>query len=84
MTTRYVVTHIGKDGLRTLACAAQGRNTFETAAEARAHLSAMVRNNDPRMLAKLYGFPLQVRAVECWPGHFDPKGVYFDDAEVTP
>lgn len=76
--TRYVVTHIGDDGMRTLAHAQQGRCTYATAAEAQAWIDAALRNNSMSTLRSLYGFPLEVRPCECWPNHHDPMGVYFE------
>lgn len=78
MTTRYVVTQLGKHGLRTLAHAAQGRYTYATPEEAQAWIDAAIAANGIERLADLYGLPIEVRACECWPGHFDPKGVYFE------
>ena len=77
---RYVVTHINKDGMRTLCGPAQGRLTKETAEEAQALLDATMKNNrmDGELLAGVYGLPLEVRPVKCYPGHFDPMSVYFD------
>ena len=75
---RYVVTHINKDGMRTLVGPAQGRNTHETEKEAEVRISLILANNDLDMLKSTYGFPLEVRPVEVYPGHFDPKGIYFD------
>lgn len=84
---RYVVTHVGEDGLRTLTFPAQGRNTFATRAEAEAAMRALLdveRNGND--IAGVYGAQavgtFQVRPCECWPGHFDPKGIYFDDVET--
>jgi hypothetical protein len=76
--TRYVVTHIGRNGLRTLAHAAQGRHTFETAQAAQEWIDAALAVNSGDTLASLYGLPLEVRPCECYAGHFDPVGVYFD------
>lgn len=80
---RYVPTHVGKDGLRTLMTAAQGRHTYATPDEAQAWIDAVWGANTERELATLFGprDTWQVRPVECWPGHHDPKGIYFDDAE---
>lgn len=84
--TRYVVTHFGRDGLRVLSFPAQGRYTFATRAEAEAAMAALLdvehNGND---LASVYGpqavGSFEVRTCECWPGHFDPKGIYFDNTE---
>lgn len=74
---RYVVTRVGKDGMRTLACPAQGRWTYEFPHEAREWIEAVSKNNSEET-KRLCGFPLEIRPVECWPVHFDPKGIYFD------
>lgn len=77
---RYVVTHINKDDMRTMCGPAQGRCTHATAEEAQELLDAMMKNNPMKdeLLAGVYGLPLEVRPVKCYPGHFDPIGVYFD------
>lgn len=75
---RYVVTHIGRHGMRTLAEPAQGRFTYETAERAQQLLDAIMQNNSQDRLKSLYGLPLEVRPCKCWPVHFDPMGVYFD------
>ena len=77
--TRYVVTHMGKDGLRTLAMAAQGRYTYETWSSAQAMIDMIMESNNLDKLNSVYGLPLEVRACECWPNHFDPVGIYFED-----
>lgn len=81
---RYVVTHINRDGRRTLCGPAQGRLTRATPDEAEKNLADMMANNrmDGDRLAGVYGLPLEVRPVKCYPGHFDPQTVWFDDAEV--
>ena len=78
---RHVVTHINEDGMRTLCGPAQGRHTYATAEEAEAMKAAMLKNNrmDGDGLAGVYGLPLEVRPVKCYPGHFDPMTCYFDD-----
>lgn len=77
---RYVVTYINKNGARTLATACQGRMTYETREEAQSLLDAMTQNNPASQLDTIYGpqRDLQVRPCPCWPGHFDPKTVWFD------
>lgn len=79
---RWVVT-MKKDAtaLRTLALGAQGRYTFATREEAQSHLRAMLANNADDTLRSVYGdtSAMDVRECECWAGHFDPVGVYFDD-----
>lgn len=82
---RYVVTHVNRDGMRTLTMAAQGRNTFETPEKAQEMVDALIQNNGDWKLSDVFGDQVlgtfEVRACECWPGHFDPKGIWFDSAE---
>jgi hypothetical protein len=73
---RWVVTHLNKDGDRVLAGPCQGRATYRTKREAEAHIQAMKKNNSRATLTLLYRLPLEPRKVECWPGHFDQKGIY--------
>jgi len=80
----------GGHRLRTLSRGAQGRYTYATAAEAqewiRAAFSVNDRDNRDK-LASIYGAAaLDTFAVcrcRCWPGHFDPMGIYFDDEDVV-
>lgn len=76
--TRYVATRLNSVGDRVLASAAQGRNTFATSKEAQDWIDAVRMNNNADSIAFLRPDTLEVRSCECWPGHFDPKGVYFD------
>lgn len=76
--TRYVITHIGKTGMRTLALGAQGRFTYATQELAQKQLDAMMSASDIERLRELYGLPLEVRPVECYPGHFDPMTIWFE------
>ncbi len=78
--TRYVPTYVGKDGLRTLMTAQQGRHTFATAADAQSWIDAVTQNNSKDTLHSLWGKRprFAVRPCMCWAGHFDPVGVYFD------
>lgn len=73
---RYVVTHVGRHGVRTLAHAQQGRNTYATAGEAQAWIDACIASS--RNLG-VFGLPLEVREARCYPGHFDPAQIYFAD-----
>lgn len=79
---RYVATYVNKDGERTMIGPAQGRHTYATEREARAQIDAMRTNNGPRTLADAFGegaaATFEVRPVECWPGHNDPKTVWFE------
>lgn len=78
--TRYVATYINKDGLRTLMHAQQGQHTFATEAEAQRWIDACRKNNSSDVLKRTYGEKdtYEVRPCACYPGHFDPIGIYFD------
>lgn len=74
---RYVLTFKNAAGDRILFGAAQGRMTYASQEEAERYKAAVLANNSADTLAR---FPeLQVRACACWPGHFDPCGVYFEE-----
>jgi hypothetical protein len=79
---RWVITHLDREGQRVLTGAAQGRNTFATYREADDRLRATTANNSADTLASVYGAQalgtFEVRPCDCWPVHFDPKGVYFE------
>lgn len=79
---RYVPTCVGRDGLRTLMRAGQGRETFAAPAEAQAWIDAVLANNPQDRLVSIWGpqawGTFEVRPCRCWPGHFDPMGVYFN------
>lgn len=80
---RYVPTVIGRRGERTLLLAAQGRNTWPTPEEAQRWLDTLLQVNSTERLRTIYGphapGSFEVRAVECWPGHHDPKRTIFSD-----
>lgn len=72
---RYAITHINKDGYRTLTFANQGRNHYETREQAETALSAY----KPDLQSKVLGDAadtLEVRAVECYDSG-DAKQIYF-------
>lgn len=77
---RFVVTFKNKAGMRTLAQPAQGRHTHATHDEATAAMEAMILNSAESTLEQVFGSDprFAVRSVECWPGHNDPIGVWFD------
>lgn len=77
---RFVVTHLSKTGMRTLAHAAQGRHTYASREEAQTWIDAAQDQNGAR-LAELFGLPLQVRGCACYPVHFDPVSVWFPDED---
>lgn len=76
--TRYVITYVNKEGMRTLVGAAQGRNTYDTAEQAQQAINAMRKNNSASTLA-MFGTPdtMEVRSCLCY-WHGDPKSVWFD------
>jgi hypothetical protein len=88
---RWAVTVMGRDGLRTLMSANQGRNFRDDQRSAQIYLEAVTGNNSRDTLRQLYGDNpgFQVRPVECWvmrDGNGNPtgetgdaRGVYFDD-----
>jgi hypothetical protein len=78
--TRYVLTYVNKDGMRTLVGPQQGRCTYATPEEAEKHLADLRANNSPERLREFFGVPdkMEVRPCDCWPVHFDPVGIYFD------
>lgn len=82
LVERFVPTHINKDGVREMATAAQGRNTYATADEAQGWIDAVLNpdTNSADVLRSVFGdvSTFAVRPVWCWPGHFDPIGIYFD------
>lgn len=79
---RYVPTFVGANGLRTLASPAQGRWTWATPEGAQAYIDAVLANTSFSTVLTIWGENprFEVRACQCWAGHFDPVGVYFDFA----
>lgn len=77
--TRWVITHVDAQGQRTLADPAQGRYTYPDAHAARKVLDSLLQNTPvvDGKLAGVLGLPLEVRPVECYAGHYDPKTVWF-------
>jgi hypothetical protein len=78
--TRYVPTYVNKDGMRTLMRKSQGRDTFDTPEAAQAWIGAVTVNNNANTVREIWGDnpQFEVRPCPCWPGHFDPKTVWFD------
>lgn len=75
--TRYVITHIS-NGQRRLTFAMQGRETYATAREAQDYLDCLLRVNDLRkVMAQDEINTLAVKPCACWPGHYDPKSMWF-------
>lgn len=89
---RYAVTHIHRNGGRMLTFPAQGRHTHETPWTAQQLIFDMERLGDEQgdagRIESIYGAQavgtFQVRAVACYPGHFDPKGIYFENDTEEP
>lgn len=81
--TRYVVTHVNREGMRTLSFAMQGRYTAATRAEAVRDLHNLQTNNTRERLDGVYGEQafdsFEVRAAECYDDHHDPMTCWFDD-----
>jgi len=77
---RFVATYVKADGMRTLMGPAQGRNTYATAKEAQDWINAVTANNAADTVRQIWGDNprFEVRPCPCWPGHFDPKTVWFD------
>lgn len=80
---RYMVTCVGKLGLRQIMDSQQGRNTHATIEEAREDLKNVLTNNSEETLISIFGpqciGTFRVSPIECWPGHNDPKGIYTDE-----
>lgn len=78
---RYVITHLTVDNVasaRQLAGPMQGHRTHATFSDAKHAIKAIMENNSESTLRSVYNLPLEVRPVECYPGHFDPKTCWFD------
>jgi hypothetical protein len=76
MKRLYVITHVNKDGDRTLTFANQGRNHYQTRQEAEEAL----RMYEPGLRANVLGSladSLAVYEAECY-DHGDAKKVYFN------
>jgi hypothetical protein len=78
--TRYAITKVNKNGMRTLAFANQGRHHFDTEDAAYEMLRAITGTNSLETLHSVYGDIklMEVRPVECYE-HGDAIGIYFND-----
>jgi hypothetical protein len=60
----------------------QGRDTFATEALALEWMDWFLAGNSKERLIGVFGLQaidtFEVRPVECYPGHFDPKTCWFD------
>lgn len=78
--TRYVLTCVWNPGEgRQLFEAMQGRFTFGGREAADARREEFLSNGSLQERFPHAAATLEVRPVQCWPGHFDPCGRYFDD-----
>jgi len=79
--TRYVITHMGTKGLRTLSEPRQGRYTYATREAAEGRMDAILNGENNNDIPGVYGEQavgtFEVRSVPCYPGHFDPKTCWF-------
>lgn len=77
----YPVGENAEEGTRTYALtnAAQGRYTKATPEEAEEYMRKIQGNNGRQKIREAFNCEpedLRVFPVNCWPGHFDPKGIY--------
>lgn len=83
MNKRYVVSYIDANGMRRMLGPCQGRETHETYQQAQVALGHLLINNSPELLTEVYGKQaldsFAVSAIECWPDHHDPKGIYIQE-----
>jgi hypothetical protein len=80
---RYAITHVNKDGMRTLTFANQGRNLYETREIAEASVDLLKDSLREKVLGDMAD-TLEVRQVDCYESG-DAKGIFFDfdlDAEL--
>lgn len=73
---RFVITHRGRNSmndLRVLTLSGQGRDTFATREEAEKRTEELRVGGIDRVIGIDRANDMRVFAVECWPGHFDPK-----------
>lgn len=79
----FAVTHVGRDGLRVLSRTAQGRDMFQSREAAEVWMREVLENTPPDTIRQVWGpnalGTFEVRECECWDGHGDPRGIYFDD-----
>lgn len=77
LVTRYAITHVNKDGARTLTFANQGQNHYDTRDAAERALKVFV--DDGSLRAKVLhemADTLAVRPFDCY-GHGDAVGIFF-------
>lgn len=81
----YPVLEDAERGTRTyaLTSAAQGRCTRATREEAEEYMRSMQGSNGREKIKEAFNCEpedLRVFPVHCWPGHFDPKGIYHTES----
>ena len=75
---RWIISRVDKHGARVLAEPAQGRYTYASREDAARILAAWKRNTSDETMQSVFGdvSQMQVNCVRCYPGHFDPIGIY--------
>ena len=76
---RYVITHQAEKGHRQLTFAQRGQYTYDTKEECETAMKQCMENGLGKVLNSHEIASLEVRPCECWPNHFDPVGIWFDD-----
>jgi len=80
---RYMISFMNKDGMRQITAPMQGRNTLGSKEEAKKELAAFLKNNHPDTLKSIFESgcmeTFEVSAIECYPGHNDPKGCWVNE-----
>lgn len=86
LVRRWVLTHIDSTGARVLSQGVQGRNTYDTTEIVEAFARAIIENNTAARVLDIFGADpnFAALAVWCWPGHFDPIGIYAEDDPPAP
>lgn len=77
--SRFVITHVGRDGLRRLTFAQQGRHTHASRKEAEDMLAACRERGLAYVLTEAELLTARVDAVDCHPDHHDPIGYYVNE-----
>jgi hypothetical protein len=70
MKIRFAITHVGRDGLRVLTFANQGRNHYDHRPDAERMLAGFLQNNTAQTLRDIYDEQalgtFEVTPVECY------------------
>jgi hypothetical protein len=81
MKNMFAITHVNKDGMRTLTFANQGHNHYATREEAEHALKTFTSEpyyNLRRVIGDAAVDTLEVREVRCY-DHGDAVGIFFDN-----